>query len=60
MDRRQLYVQRIGRDNPERRKQLFDRRQHHGIFRIFFTPWNRLFNEFSDVKLFSSPRAKSS
>ena len=52
MDRRQDHNQRISRDNPERRKQLFDRREHSGLLRIFFISWNRVINEFSDVKLF--------
>ena len=52
MDRRQVYMQRIGKECPERRKQLFDRRQHHGMARIFFISWRRLVFEFADIRFF--------
>jgi hypothetical protein len=52
MERRQRHTRRITKDTPDRRKLLFDRRQHSGVFRIFFIPWSRLCREFFDVQIF--------
>ena len=52
MSRRKRHLPRIGVKNPERRKAVFDRRRHYGIFRIFYIPLDRLLNEFSLVTLF--------
>nr|WP_320132536.1 hypothetical protein [uncultured Holophaga sp.] len=52
MDRRQSHTPRIGKAFPERRKNVFERRRHTSVLRIFFIPWRRLFGEFSDVQLF--------
>lgn len=52
MERRQRHTRRITKEAPDRRKLLFDRRRHDGLFRIFFIPWRRLFNEFSTVTVF--------
>ncbi len=53
MERRKVHRLRIGRELPERRKQVFDRRRHTSILRILFIPWRRLFSEFSSVKFFT-------
>ena len=52
MTRRQRHLPRLGGKTPERRKALFDRRRHHGIFRIFYIPLHRLLNEFAQVTVF--------
>jgi|GEM_PF-3719040 len=47
-DRRQLH---IGHNYHDRRKQLWDRRQHTSVLRILWIPLDRLFFEWRKVKL---------
>lgn len=52
MERRKRHTPRIGRSFPERRKAVFDRRQHHRLVRILFIPVGRLFADFGSISLF--------